>query len=106
MRKRAAAFLADTDGEQVRYRPYPSLEWLTVDARLEREPPSPDGNVLKNTIELYVSKTNVPEVHLKLDEIEVLADQKADEEPPLYTPEEVLEGREPTVGHWLLRCVR
>ena len=65
-----------------------------------------EGEVLENTVEVSVSKNTVTEVQLKRDEVRIESKRALGKPAPIYTVHEILEGRDPGAGRWILRCWR
>lgn len=102
--KRHAGYVAGHAlGEEIEYLSWPSPVWIQPKAKVERNPLNPLGEVLTNTVAVYVSKSDVPNIALGKDQVRLLADSKSGEPTPTYRVHQVIrEG----AGDWYLACVR
>lgn len=88
-------------GEQILYRAHPIPIFTAINATVTRRPVDPVGEVLSNSIDIFVSKTDVPTISVGNDNVKLLADAKPGVAPPRYVVEEVLQE---SPGSWSLRC--
>ena len=102
--KSHAAYVAShVLGESVQYQAHPGATWATLKAKVQRRPVDPIGQVLSNSVEVFVSKSAVAKVSVGKDQVRLTADAKVGEPVPRYRVTEIL-GEGP--GHWWLRCVK
>lgn len=89
--------------EQVSYMKHTTQVWQTVNATVMRRPVDAIGLVLMNSIDVFLSKTDVPIVAVGRDEVRLPLDVPAGELPPKYRVTEILQE---SPGSWSLRCTK
>jgi hypothetical protein len=105
LQKANATFIANHAlGEAIEYRAAGRALWSPLKAMVTRNPVDAIGQVLANTIELVVSRTDVVKVTIGQDEFRLLADKPAGGGTnPVYRVSEVLTRGS---GLYQLRCVK
>ena len=94
--KANASFIAGhVAGEDIQYWIYPYNGLDDIKARVQRNPIDPMGEVLRNAVSVFVSKTDVPFVRLERDKVKIGED--------IYRVSQVLEEN---VGSYLLLCMK
>lgn len=84
----AHELILQTSGEEVEIVEAGEVAPRTITARVTRNPVDPIGNMLVNSVQVYVSKADVPTLRVGLDRFRILADRKSPIHPP---PEYVVE---------------
>jgi hypothetical protein len=99
--KKHATFIAGHAlGESIDYRAGTGATWSRFVAKVSRRPVDPVGEVLRNTILVFVSKENVAEPGKGKDQVRVVADIEPGAQPEIYTVAQVTE----YAGGWRLEC--
>lgn len=88
-------------GEQILYRADPTSVFKSLNATVTRRPVDQVGEVLSRSIDILVSKTDVPDISIGKDNVKLLSDSKPGSAAPRYTVEELLQE---SPGSWSLRC--
>lgn len=97
-----SAFIAGHIGEEVRYRRHPSPVWEDIWAEVQRNPVDEMGGVLQSTINVFVSKSVLPAVTPREDDVQ-LAQTEPGVDPPTYRVRRILSQG---AGHWNLEATK
>lgn len=91
-------------GEVVEYLPHGETVPVPVRATITRNPVTPEGQVLANTVRLWISKAQVPGLCLQRDKFRIPdPHRKPGEVPPWYTAIQ-LDGD--GIAHYWVLCTR
>lgn len=101
-KKHSTFIAAHGPTETIEYRPMGHALWDSVSAKVTRNPLSPLGEALTNTIDVFVSRAAVLEPNVLGDTVRL----PGEEGKPQYVVTEILGEWSTSQGHWLLRCTK